>query len=69
MGGGPIGSHESVFWVNRFSGRSVRKILLNLRVLKPSKEAAMTTISIAEIDALDDEQLRDALKRQLQFVS
>jgi hypothetical protein len=62
------GNQETVFWVNRFSKRGVRKIMENFRILEPSKEEVFTTIAIAEINELEDERLRTSLNNQLQDV-
>lgn len=60
------GNQETVFWLNRFSERGIRKILENIRILEPSKEDVFTVIPTSEIDELEDEQLRESLSRQVQ---
>lgn len=61
-------STETVFWVNRFSEHTIRKVLEGFRILEPSKKQSMTILSATKIDELEDQQLRESLKRQLQDV-
>jgi hypothetical protein len=63
-----IDSQETVFWINRMSKPGIRQTLKSLRILEPSRAKAMTVIPAADIDKLEDEQLRESLSRQLQSV-
>jgi hypothetical protein len=62
------GSQETVFWVNRFSERSIRKVLESFRVLEPAKTRAYTVIPVSQIPELTDDVLRESLIRQSQDV-
>lgn len=61
-------SQETVWWINRFSEKGIRKILEKLSIVEPIKQPALTTIPADGIDSLGDEGLKEALRHQLQQV-